>query len=773
MAPQLPEGALRADQIEAATAIVRVLEKEDRTILTKACGTGKTRTSGEISRRIPHRTELRTFPSLALIAQTAAELVATFGRASLGRVVAVCSDKKVLARHRGVLDDLGASVTSDPAALAAIVAEPAARVTVFCTLQSLDVLITAHAQHRLPAWNLAIIDEAHRTVGLEDRGWTAVHDQHRIPADKRVSMTATMKIVTSRVAEGHDDIVSMHNRKVFGPIGYRLSYATARELKIVAPYRLVVPVITDERVREAATAVDNPVYYQAGAAGISAEVLATQIALLRAATEAGSRRMITYHRTIADARWFATTLPLALQHLDPSERPASLWAAHISGRQDAEQRERILDRLRSAEPGLVVVSNAALLTEGVNIPDIDSIALLSPRGDIDCRQAIGRAGRLPDPSVDKTALVFAPAFLREGEDPAAALRGPEFATAYGVVRALAAYDDELASTLEKTRRSLGASSYTGRGHSAPEIPDWLAVSGIEVPPEFAAAIAVQVVRSATSPWEEFLGAVAAFRAEHGHLRIPRGWATPDGLQAGNWLEYQRTRYSQGLLAAEQIEQLEALDVVWNTYDRVWETFISDLKEFRKEFGHLKVPVTYVNKAGRPLGTQANTRRTQFHDLPPERAEELLSLGFIVNMLDHRWEEHFKAWLEYRDTHGTPVVPRLHVTKDGIPLGDWRIRRLQELRRGTLAADRRQKITDEGLHLSGNEFRYQRNVKALRAFREQHGHVRVPYNATGPDGAKFGEWVGRQQQALRDGKLTLEQAKILVAIGLTPAKPKGS
>uniref|UniRef100_UPI002F90BBBA DEAD/DEAH box helicase family protein n=1 Tax=Kitasatospora sp. NBC_01519 TaxID=2903576 RepID=UPI002F90BBBA len=141
---------LRPDQIEAAEAIVATLEREDRTILTKACGSGKTRTSGEISRRLPHRTQLRTFPSLALIAQTAAELVGAFGRASLGRVVAVCSDQKVLARYRGQLDDLGAVVTSDPAALAAIVAEPSARVTVFCTLQSLGVLIIAHAHHGLP-----------------------------------------------------------------------------------------------------------------------------------------------------------------------------------------------------------------------------------------------------------------------------------------------------------------------------------------------------------------------------------------------------------------------------------------------------------------------------------------------------------------------------------------------------------------------------------------------------------------------------------------------
>ncbi|MEU6233026.1 Helicase associated domain protein [Kitasatospora sp. NPDC047058] len=761
---------LRADQIEAADDITRVLAREDRTILTMACGTGKTRTSGEIGRRLAPRTQLRTFPSLALIAQSVAELARTFGRDSLGRVVAVCSDRKILARHQGELDAAMATVTSDPAELTALVRAPGT-VTVFCTLQSLDVLIAAHADHGLPAWGLTTVDEAHRTVGVEDRLWAAVHDQARVPAEKRVSMTATMKIVTSRAAEGRDDVVSMHDTKVFGPVGHRLTYGKAVQLRIVAPYRLVVPVITQEAVREAATAVDDPVYFSTGANAVSAPVLATQIALLRAAAEHGSRRMVTYHRTIADAKWFATTLPLALRHLEPSQRPAALWAGHVHGGQSTAHRERVLDRLRSDEPGLIVVANAHVLTEGVNIPAIDSVGLLCPRGEVDIIQAIGRAGRLPDPGVDKTALVFAPAVMGPDEDPTEALYGSAYATAYGVVRALAAQDEDLALSLDQARRSMGRASYGDRSGGRETMPHWLSVTGIEVPPGFASAITVQVVRAATAPWEEYLGAASAFHAEHGHLRLRRDWSTPAGLAVGRWLEYQRTRHAQGRLTAEQTGQLEALGVVWNEYEHGWSQFVADLTEYRAEFGNLDVPQSYVNAAGRPLGSQVGTRRTTFAELSPERARQLLDLDFVVNSRDHRWDRHFDAWLAYQRQHGTPVVPRDHVTADGLPLGAWRIVQIKQLRADTMPADRAQRITARHLQLSGPQARYQANVDVLRDFRRRHGHARVRHDHVLDDGTRFGEWFQRQQRALRDGTLTAEQAKTLLALGVAPAARK--
>ncbi|MFJ7244546.1 Helicase associated domain protein [Kitasatospora sp. NPDC098652] len=767
----LRQTVLRPHQLQAMEDITQVLSSEDRVILTMACGTGKTRTSGSIAEHFAPTRVLRTFPSLALITQTLDELDRAFGRASLGRVIAVCSDSRLLARFQARLDAAEALVLSDAAQLAEQVARPG-KVTVCCTLQSLEVLISAHADHGMPAWDVLVIDEAHRTVGWEDRTWAAVHDQALIPAVRRLNMTATLKNIATRAADEFSRVLSMENEKVFGRVGHRLSFGQAVKLKILARYRLVMPVITDSEVHRLATAATDPEFLSTGPSAISAPVLATQVALLRAATQFGARRMVTYHRTIADARWFSSTLHRALELLPADERPPALWAGHVHGGQSVAQRDKILDHLRSDVPGLVVVSNAHVLTEGVNIPEIDSVAFLSPRGPIDYVQAFGRAARLPDPTVEKEALFFTPVLLGPDDDPVEALDTSPYSTAFGVVRAMASHDDDLAVDLASMRRSLGHDSYQGAGSTAHALPDWLSVTGIEVPPSFASAITLQVIRSATAPWEEFLAATAAFHAEHGHIDIPRGWTTPDDLAVGNWLEYQRNRHAKELLTAEEVGQLEALGIVWNKYDSKWELFVSDLTEFRSEFGHLNVPQTYVNPAGRPLGSQVGTRRLAFADLPQDRADELRALGFIVNSRDHQWHQHFAAWLAFSNEHGHPLVPVKHVTATGLKLGAWRMSQLQLYRAGTMPAERAKLVRERNFHLTGDEYKRQRNIQALREFRAQHGHVRLPYNYVTPDGIELASWLFPQRRAMRDGRLTVEQTKELLDLGVQPSASPG-
>ncbi|MFF7730928.1 helicase associated domain-containing protein [Streptomyces sp. NPDC008001] len=52
---------------------------------------------------------------------------------------------------------------------------------------------------------------------------------------------------------------------------------------------------------------------------------------------------------------------------------------------------------------------------------------------------------------------------------------------------------------------------------------------------------------------------------------------------------------------------------------------ADLKEFREEHGHLRVPQRYVTK-GRKLGQQVATRRQTFAELPTERAGDSSTWG---------------------------------------------------------------------------------------------------------------------------------------------------
>jgi superfamily II DNA or RNA helicase len=755
----VPTTTLWPHQRDAVEAIRKVLTDHDRAVLHMACGTGKTRVGGEIAvhlGRAGHGRVLLVVPSLELISQTLREWIDAFGRTALGRLVAVCSEPRVLARYRTELER-DAVVTGHPAELAHLMTGTR-RATVACTYQSLQVLVAAHATHRLPRWDALVIDEAHRTVGAAERPWAVVHDDRLIPADRRLNMTAT-----PRAAVGEGRMIGMQDEAAFGPIGFRLSFGVAIELGLLARYRVVVPVVTDEQIRRSVAAAERPEYLQVGSSAVAAGMLATQIAVLRAAQEFDSRRMVTFHSSVADAQWFAKTLPYAREEqVLAGEDPPTLWAGHVSGRQPLAQRRRVLDQLRSADDRVVVVSNAKVLTEGVNIPEIDAVCFMRPRSAIDTIQAVGRALRRGDRTKAKTATIIVPVVLGPGEDPETALSGSAYAAVFGVVRALAAHDDSLALHLDEARRSLGSCSDPGVRH---DLPDWLTVTGIAVPAGFADAITVRTVREATDPWSEFICAATAYRDKHGHTNVPRGWVTPQGLPLGGMVEYRRTRQGQAHLSAEQVAELAALGIVWNSPDVAWERFIADLTEFRDLNGHIDVPQDHVNPGGRKLGIQVATRRRSFGELPAERAAELLALGFVLNAPDHRWRRNLDAWLAFLTARRHHIVPRDHVTADGFKLGRWRIHQLGAYHAGRMPPWRADLITTHRLHLSWHELNRQRHIDALRLFADRHGHVRVPHDHVTDDDLSLGKWLIHQRGLLRAGDIDPEHARELRELGV--------
>ena len=146
-----------------------------------ACGTGKTFTSLKIAERQINNNGLVLFlmPSLALLSQT---LYDWKRQASAPMsAFAVCSDSKV--GKSGDEDDfasymrptdLNFPATTDAKSLAQAVNAALERkalthadgmTVIFSTYQSLDVIHQAQTDHQLPALDLIICDEAHRTAG--------------------------------------------------------------------------------------------------------------------------------------------------------------------------------------------------------------------------------------------------------------------------------------------------------------------------------------------------------------------------------------------------------------------------------------------------------------------------------------------------------------------------------------------------------------------------------------------------------------------------------
>ncbi|MFI1013042.1 Helicase associated domain protein [Streptomyces sp. NPDC020965] len=767
----MSEVALRTlfpHQREAADAVDKTLQTENRATLVMPCGTGKTRVAGEAALRVAQAGAGRAMvmvPTLELVHQAMNEWAQQRGTGGLGRVVAVCSDREVLSARRGGVETAG--VTVDPGRLAELCAG-AGPVTVACTYQSLGAVTQAQDRWGMAPVDIAVVDEAHRTAGPAGKPWGAVHDERLLVAKRRLYMTATPRIVNG----DPDAVISMSNESIYGPVAYRMSFAQAIDMGLLAPYRLVVAVITGEEVSALLAGDDS--YLRVGSAAVAARMLAAQLAVLRAAKEYGIRRLITYHRSVADAKWFTMLLPRAYDMLAPSERPVSLWADYVHGGQAAGGRRRVLNRLTDPGEGLVVVANSRVLTEGFNAPEVDAVCFLSPRGTIDTIQGIGRALRRGDRSRAKTASVLVPVLLEPGQDPATALAGAGFGQVWETAGALASHDDSLLGDLETARRRMAEPERTGRLFgSRGGLPDWLAVSGIPVPDDFAAAVSVRTVTALTPSWGEYIRATELYRREHGNLLVHRDHRTETGL--GQWIANLRTRAET--LTPQQRQQMDALGMVWDVPEHQLRELVSALRAYKAEYGHLSISNDYVvTRNGRQykLGAIAATAR-QHHaadTLHPSRFTALEAEGFIWDPDAHEWDQFLGDLDAFQQAEGHLNIPQKHITagrKVGTQVNSYRTHPER------LAATQRAQLDERGFIWDVLQWRWDLHIEALTRLKNQHGHLSLPRTLvidTGPIPIRPATWINSRVQEYRTGRLTdPHRIRQLVALGVELAEDR--
>ena len=129
-------------------------------------------------------------------------------------------------------------------------------------------------------------------------------------------------------------------------------------------------------------------------------------------------------------------------------------------------------------------------------------------------------------------------------------------------------------------------------------------------------------------FERGLEALRAFVAEHGNAHVPRHYVTTDGFLLWLWLRRRRNDYRVGKLSQERIAKLEALGVVWHTYDFAFERGLEALRAFVAEHGHANVPSNHITSAGFRLGTWLCSRRNDYRvgKLSQERIAKLEALG---------------------------------------------------------------------------------------------------------------------------------------------------
>jgi superfamily II DNA or RNA helicase len=749
--PKEPKGHW-AYQREAVNKVVKEYKRADRGKLIMACGTGKTLTALFIREKLTAQRTLVLMPSLQLMKQTIGEW--TRNKKVDFDFLPVCSDETVSKDDVDMpvssTSDLGLPVTTDPGEIATFLRRRSGPRVVFATYQSSPEIAKAFKLGRVPAFDLAIADEAHRCAAAHSSEFATILDNEKIKARRRLFMTATPRIYSARVLttamEAGYEFASMDDEGKFGKVFHRLTFREAIERDLLTDYQVAIIGVDNATYRDWA---EKAWFITVDGKEIrDARAVAGQIGLAKAMRRYDLRRVITFHRLIKGAKEFKATLPEVVDWIPTRQRPkGKLWTDYVDGTMSAGERQRRLQRLSDVGGGeRAVISNARCLTEGIDVPTLDGVAFIDPkRSEIEIAQAVGRAIRLADGKTIGTIVI--PVFINTDEpNPDVILDDSAFKPVWDVLLALRAHDEDLAQQLDDLRRMLGRllhSNSRGSLRLPPkikiDIPD---VCGVE----FARAFNVRIIEQTTASWEFWYGLLDRYVAENGTAQVNKDCKL-DGRHLGGWCVNQRSRGKRGELSADQVERLDSLPGwVWDRHDSRWEAGFELLLEYVDENGHALIAAQDVFK-GYPLGTWVAIQRRdgQSGKLSAERRDRLGAVqGWVWSLEEERWEKGFRHLQAYVNVHRNSRVTQTYTTEDRFRLGAWVNFQRSRYNQGKLEPDRVERLGQlPGCVWKASDAKWDEGFQHLQEFAKKHRHVRVPIGHE-VDGFKLRIWYANQR-----------------------------
>ncbi|OPF83713.1 helicase [Streptomyces antioxidans] len=467
-----------------------------RGTIVSATGSGKTITAAACALELfADGRILVTVPTLDLLVQTAQAWRLVGHRAPM---VAVCS-----LDNDPVLGELGVRTTTNPIQLALWAGS--GPIIAFATYASLvdredfnDPMGQGKVRGPLEAalaggerlygqqmdgFALAIIDEAHSTAGDLGRPWAAIHDNARIPADFRLYLTATPRILAAprpqRGAGGQElEIASMgQDSQTYGPWLAELGLSEAIERGILAGFEIDVV-----EIRDPAPILGEPEEAQRGR-----RLALLQTALLEHAAAYNLRTVMTFHQKVEEAAAFARKMPETAAELyvnDASDDglaaaeelaqssisaefyeleagrhvpPDRVWSAWLCGDHLVSERREVLRQFAGGIDAAgrrvhrAFLASCRVLGEGVDITGergVEAVCFADTRGSqVEIVQNIGRALRLNRDGSTKVARIIVPVFLEAGEDPQDMVASASFRPLVAVLQGLRSHDERLVEQL--------------------------------------------------------------------------------------------------------------------------------------------------------------------------------------------------------------------------------------------------------------------------------------------------------------------------------------
>ncbi|MFE0034268.1 DEAD/DEAH box helicase [[Kitasatospora] papulosa] len=773
---------LRSDQVQGLRAVVRHLRRPgSRALYVAATGTGKTLVSIRTADELEARLALVVVPTLDLAAQTA---LAWRNDGHLEHMVIVSSmdtsNHDALAAHR-----IGSTSSSQAlAALMSVVGERQDQVpalTVISTYDSLDKIEgTQHTSYRVPPFDIAIMDEAHRIAGRADKKWAVVNDAQRILADRRLYMTATPRSFAApdlaasantsrprRRGSGPQDpdatANSMDNETVYGRKVFEYPLAQAITDGVAADYRIVVPTVTDTDLRNRLNLPAPGTTDHAGPQD-ALRTTALHLAILNSMAEHSMRRVLLFFHLVEDATRFTSELGHTLRTLRrtaPESFPGldpEVFTVH--GDHTPEERADIFTRFASSP--CAILTNAKVIAEGLDIPSVDAVAFADPTSSIvRCVQGLGRALRL-DVS-GKTASLIVPVYIPPGADPENIL-GTPYEPVWAITAALASHDHRILERLPNKANRLPTETSRIIAHR------WHFDFAIH--PERIARAMDLIAFNPRGPLarsrREGLTAAQAFHDANGHLDIPTDHTDTVGYELGRFITAMRDAHNAGRLDPDFTAELEALGMIWDKHQAAWRARLTAATDYHRAHGHLAVPSTT------PLGAfLAEQRSLATHDrLDSARAADLTAIDTYWQLpYGADWHRKYHLLRAHITAGNDPATLTTDTTLGVVKIGSWLGRQLTQWNH--LDPGRHHLLATLGLTPANNPLTsprrarrsFAQTVQLLELFVHREGRAPTAREVITVDDERvqIGPWLAKARTKKRAGQLPAEHDSLLATL----------
>ncbi|GAA7286669.1 helicase [Helicobacter pylori] len=494
--------------------------KNTRGKLIMACGTGKTYTSLKIMEALDPKITLFLAPSIALLSQTFREYAQEKSDPFYASIV--CSDDKVGKGKKNKSDD-----DTDDINFSELPLKPSTRLEdilsvhkkakkenkrfiIFSTYQS--ALRIQEAQRMgLNEIDLIICDEAHRTVGAmystnerdDKNAFTLCHSDEHIKAKKCLYMTATPKVYSesskAKAKESDNVIYSMDDAGIFGEEIYTLNFSKAIALDLLTDYKVIILAVRSKNLSGVTNSVNKKIsQLEAKGTKLDKKLINNEFVCKIIGTHKGlakqdlialddenkedndlqnkkdatpSQRAINFCKSIDTSKRIKDSFETIMECYDEELKKKSfknlqISIDHIDGTMNCKVRLEKLEELNEFKPNTCkVLSNARCLSEGVDVPALDSIVFFDGKSAmVDIIQAVGRVMRKAKRK--KRGYIILPIALEESEiqNLDEAVNNTNFKNIWKVIKALRSHDPSLVdeATFKEKIKIFGSNDETNQ-----------------------------------------------------------------------------------------------------------------------------------------------------------------------------------------------------------------------------------------------------------------------------------------------------------------------